>query len=135
MKKKIQKILPILVIIGIGVFIGMGGRSKTKYKTLLIDKKEYKLEIADTPQKREKGLMERDFLPENEGMIFIFPKEGHYSIWMYKTKIPLKIIWLDSNWEVVHVEENVPPCEETNPFKCPSYTPPKPARYVVEINP
>lgn len=135
MKKKIQKIFPFLMLIGIGALIILGDRLNTKHKNLAIEGKEYKLEIADTPQKRQRGLMEREFLPEDEGMLFIFPQEGYHSFWMYNTKIPLKMIWLDSNWEVVHVEESVPPCKESNPLKCPSYKPTKPARYVVEVNP
>jgi uncharacterized membrane protein (UPF0127 family) len=134
MKKNTIRIT--LAIIFTAIFVGFfGWNGKTKYKTLEIDGKEYKLEIADTSAKRTKGLMEREKLAENEGMLFIFPQEARHSFWMYKTLIPLKMVWLDSNWEIVHVEENVPPCAEENPLKCLSYTSNKPAKYVIEINP
>ena len=109
--------------------------SKTKYKNLEIDGKVYNLEIADSIAKRAKGLMGRKKLGENEGMLFIFPNEAKHSFWMYKTLIPLKMIWLNSDWEIVHIEKNAPPCTEENPLKCPSYSPSKPAKYVIEISP
>jgi uncharacterized membrane protein (UPF0127 family) len=45
------------------------------------------------------------------------------------------MVWLDKNWEIVHIEENAQPCGKENPLKCPYYTPDKPAKYVIEINP
>lgn len=134
MKRTIIKTFFALSLITFLVII-FGWSGKPKHKTLIMDGKEYTLEIADTPSKREKGLMEREKLADNEGMLFIFPQEAKHSFWMYKTLIPLKMIWLDSNWEIVHVEKNVPPCREENPLRCPTYAPPRPARYVVEVNP
>jgi len=106
-----------------------------KCQTLEIEGKIYQLRIADTIKSRTKGLMNRKFLGKNQGMLFIFPEEGNYSFWMFQTKIPLKIIWLDKNWKVVHTENKAIPCQEVNPLKCPTYSSPKPAKYVVEINP
>ncbi len=128
------KTLTVIFLVGIITYFFVLSQ-KPKHRNLLMDGKEYTLEIADTPSKREKGLMEREKLADNEGMLFIFPQEAKHSFWMYKTLIPLKMIWLDSNWEIVHVEKNVPPCREENPLRCPTYAPPRPARYVVEVNP
>jgi uncharacterized protein len=126
-----------LIIIGLitftVVFVFLR-QKKTHYRELELGGVTYRLEIADTPAKRAEGLMGRKRLDENEGMLFIFPTKGKHSFWMYNTLIPLDIIWLDGDWNVVHVEKNVPPCESANPIKCPSYRPDKPAKYVVELN-
>lgn len=100
-----------------------------------IDGRVYRLEIADAKAKRAKGLMMRKKLPLDRGMLFIFPNEGTHTFWMYKTLIPLKMIWLDEDWNVVHMEKKALPCKSGNPAKCKIYKPPKPAKYVIEINP
>ena len=87
-------------------------------------------EGADTPAKRAQGLMFRDALGENEGMLFVFDADGFYGFWMKNTNIPLDIIWLDRNFTVVHIE-SAAPCPGD---ACESYTSGQPARYVVELN-
>ena len=91
----------------------------------------FDVEIAETSAERMKGLMNRESLDENSGMFFIFDKEKEYSFWMKNTLIPLDIIWLNKDMEIVHIEKNVQPCEED---PCQRYTPSKPAKYVLELN-
>ncbi|MBD3365815.1 hypothetical protein GF360_00525 [candidate division WWE3 bacterium] len=123
------------LLIGLVVF-GVSRRiNPSSTVQIKINEKSYTLEIAKTPAQRAKGLMLRENLDENKGMLFVFPREGRHGFWMYKTRIPLKMIWLDKNWKVVHMEAQVPPCESEDPLKCPSYYPSKPAMYVIEINP
>jgi len=88
------------------------------------------VEVADNPEKLAKGLMFREELPENTGMLFVFENEGIYPFWMKNTYIPLDIIWINDNFRVVHIEHAVPCISET----CVSYTPEAVARYVVETN-
>jgi len=57
----------------------------------------FKIEIARTTQERAKGLMNRDKLEWNEGMLFIFDVEQELSFWMKNTRIPLSIIYIDRN--------------------------------------
>jgi len=87
-------------------------------------------EVADSSQERAVGLMFREELGETEGMLFIFDSEATHSFWMKNTLIPLDLIWVNENMEIVHIEHAVP-C--TTP-SCPSYTPSRPAKYVVEVN-
>jgi len=89
------------------------------------------VELAQTPEQRNRGLMFRNKLEENRGMLFVFDHEGVYSFWMKNTFIPLDIIWLNENKEVVYIEKNAQPCLED---KCPSFKPDKEAKYVLEIN-
>lgn len=89
-------------------------------------------EVARTKDERTEGLMNRDSLPYNGGMLFIFDSEDRYSFWMKNTKIPLDIIWISADDKVVHIERNAQPC--TTPI-CERFTPTRPAKYVLETNP
>ena len=91
---------------------------------------EVKAEIADTLLKQIKGLMFRESLAANDGMLFIFNDSGFHSIWMMNMKIPIDIIWLNENKKVVSIKENAPPCS----FNCTSYRPMEQASYVLEVN-
>ena len=71
-------------------------------------------EIADTPQKRATGLMYRDHLTKDHGMLFLFDEPQAWTFWMKNTKIALDIIWLDAKKRVVHIEHNVPICTRTD---------------------
>lgn len=88
------------------------------------------VEIANSDELRAQGLMYRDHLAPDAGMLFFFPDEGEYPFWMKNTRIPLDIIWVDSNRRVAHVKFEVPPCRSD---PCPSYAPNAPARYVLEV--
>ena len=61
-------------------------------------------EIADTPQAAENGLMFRDSLPENRGMLFIFEQPKKASFWMRNTKIPLSIAYIDSTGKILEIK-------------------------------
>ena len=99
-----------------------------------INGKTYELEIANTPAEREKGLMDRQSMDADKGMIFIFPVSGIYPFWMKNTYIPLDIIWLNENKEVVYIYENAKPCSNVVEAVCNSKIPPKLAKYVIELN-
>lgn len=90
-------------------------------------------EIADTPLKRATGLMYRDRLDKNHGMLFSFGQAQAWGFWMKNTRIPLDMIWLDGKKRVVHIERSVPICTKTDD-SCPLYKPnSEDAMYVLEI--
>ena len=89
-----------------------------------------KAEIVDTPQKRALGLMFRDELKENEGMLFIFERSDFHSFWMKNMKFSIDIIWLNRESQIVYIAAHVPPCKEE---PCPSYQPYQKAIYVLEL--
>src|ERR1700722_16773032 len=65
-------------------------------------------EVADTPQASENGLMFRDSLPEDHGMLFIFDQPRKASFWMRNTKIPLSIAYIDSNGRILEIKSMNP---------------------------
>ncbi|MCP9453296.1 MAG: DUF192 domain-containing protein [Nitrospira sp.] len=90
-------------------------------------------EIADTPVKRATGLMYRDHLDKNRGMLFVFGQPQAWGFWMKNTRIPLDMIWLNAQKRVIHIERHVPICTKTDD-SCPLYKPnTDDAVYVLEI--
>lgn len=87
-------------------------------------------EIADDDKEIMKGLMFRERLDETAGMLFIFDDERYQTFWMKNTLIPLDIIFINSNFEIVDVK-NAVPCKES---PCALYKSSKPAKYVLEVN-
>jgi len=90
----------------------------------------FKVELAVTLKEQEKGLMFRKNLNQDEGMLFVFKEEGEHPFWMKDTLIPLDIIWINQNKEVVFISENTQPCSENH---CVSINPDKEAQYVLEL--
>jgi uncharacterized membrane protein (UPF0127 family) len=71
-----------------------------------------KVEIANTPDAREIGLMYRNHLDDNAGMIFIFPSPNTAQFWMKNTVIPLDMLFADANGKVLGVVANAQPYSE-----------------------
>ena len=88
------------------------------------------VEIADDNSERMQGLMFRKDLDENSGMLFVFDNDGYYPFWMKNTLIPLDIIFIGKDMEIVDIK-NAQPCNE---YPCTSYKSSKPAKYVLEVN-
>lgn len=89
-------------------------------------------ELADTPVKRGRGLMFREHLPPDRGMLFTFGDLQTWSFWMKNTKIPLDIVWMDDKKKIVHIERNVPVCTRTDD-SCPQYRSNDGAMFVLEL--
>ena len=104
---------------------------QNRNSSICFGEKCFFVEIAKTSAEREKGLMYRNLLAKDRGMLFIFDKEGIYPFWMKNTLIPLDIIWIDSNNKVVFIANNVQPCKN---LICPITNPLVSAKYVLEIN-
>lgn len=92
----------------------------------------FAVEVADDDQERARGLMHRDALPADSGMLFLFDREEPQAFWMKNTRIPLDILYFDRNWTLVGWSLNTPPCSLGD--QCPNYPSQAPARYVLELN-
>ena len=79
-----------------------------------------------------RGMMFRTQLAPNRGMLFVYPKPNRYQMFMYQTYIPLDIIFMDSNRNIVDMVENAPPCK-TQASKCPKYGGATFSSYALEI--
>jgi uncharacterized membrane protein (UPF0127 family) len=93
--------------------------------------KNFGVELADTQQEQALGLMFRDEMPANQGMLFIFPNEAPRSFWMKNTRIPLDIMYFDKDLKLVSISADTQPCRVS---RCPSYPSIAPAMYVLELN-
>ncbi len=88
----------------------------------------FTVEVANTPKRRQRGLMYRRTMPNDAGMIFYFADEAPRHFWMKNTFIPLDIIYLDATGQIVHIVADAVPEDET---PLPSILP---AKYVLELN-
>lgn len=87
-------------------------------------------ELAVTGEERALGLMFREKVQPDQGMLFVFEEEGIYPFWMKNTLVPLDILWLGRDRRIVHIAADVPPCRAD---PCPSYDPGVPASFVFEL--
>lgn len=90
--------------------------------------REVRVDIADTPEKREQGLSGRSLLTPDTGMLFVFPQEGRYGFWMKDMRFAIDIVWIGSDGRVVSIAQGVSP--DTYPQ---SFISSEPARYVLEL--
>ena len=86
-----------------------------------------RVEFATTTVARERGLSGRENIPDDYGILFVFPKDGYYGFWMKDTLVPLDIFWLDDKGHVVFIAQDVATSTYPNVFY-----PSAPARYVLE---
>ncbi|SFU38352.1 hypothetical protein SAMN05216480_102118 [Pustulibacterium marinum] len=90
--------------------------------------KDLEIEVAKTPYETQTGLMYRKTMEENRGMLFMFPRESVHSFYMRNTLIPLDILYINKNLEIVSFAKNAKPMDETS---LPSG---KAVQYALEVN-
>lgn len=91
------------------------------------------VEVADTNDKRSRGLSGRDGLEENSGMLFVYPAKDSYRYWMKGMKFSIDFIWIDGN-RVVEVYENAqPPAANQSDSDLAIYTPKVPLDKILEV--
>jgi uncharacterized membrane protein (UPF0127 family) len=99
-------------------------------RIILPDRSAVIVEVASDDDTRQQGLMYRDHMADDRGMIFLFPQAGEYPFWMKNTLIPLDMIWIDADHRIVHISHDVPPCKAD---PCPNYPPNAKASSVLEL--
>ncbi len=102
----------------------------TKLVSLFIGSNKFIVEVADSEEARIRGLMFRESIPDNYGMLFVFDEENIRSFWMKNTLTYLDIIYLNKNKRIVDMYINVPPCKND---PCKNYISAEPAKYVLEL--
>ncbi|MFT4892636.1 MAG: uncharacterized membrane protein (UPF0127 family) [Candidatus Nanohaloarchaea archaeon] len=96
-------------------------------------KAEITFETASTPEEKRTGLMNRTSLEESHGMIFVYEDEELRTFWMKNTLIPLDIIFLDSNKQIINIKKAYPE-PNTPDSELERYRSDAPAQYVIEVN-
>lgn len=134
-KKKLLLAVLFLVITFVFLFFVsiklISGKNSNKTTVYFPERKlSFSAELAKTAKERRIGLMNREELLENNGMLFYFPFADKQSFWMKNTLIPLDILFIDDN-KIVDIKKNFLPCKNDS---CEIYTSTKPAKYVLEIN-
>ena len=94
--------------------------------------RRFAVEIADDDAERSRGLMFRDEMAADRGMLFLHDAEEPQAYWMKNTRIPLDIFYFDSKRKLVSVSKRVPPCAAGD--QCPPFPSDGPALYVLELN-
>lgn len=98
----------------------------------LPDGTEIQAEVMDSPSEMMRGMMFRDSIAPNRGMLFVHSQPGRYPYWMFQVRIPLDMIWIDANGRIVEILPDVPPCKGARE-ECPSYGGNVDAVYVLEL--
>lgn len=94
-----------------------------------IGQKQFNAIVADTPASKTKGLGDRDSIPKDTVMLFVFDTPAQYEFWMKDMRFAIDIIWVGENRQVVFEKKNVLPSSFPEIF-----TPLSPAKYVLEAN-
>jgi uncharacterized protein len=113
-------------------FVASGCAQQTKGAWAEINGSRFRVDVADTAELRERGLMFRRELAKDTGMLFIHEDMSPIAYWMKNTYIPLDILYFDAQKKLVSAQLGVPPCGEQP--QCPIYPSAGPAQYVLEIN-
>jgi uncharacterized membrane protein (UPF0127 family) len=93
--------------------------------------------LAEPVQKKAdmiRGLMFRDSLGANRGMLFMYGKEDRMPYWTFQVRFPVDIIWINHQHRVVDLSLNTPPCLMRSSAACPDYGGHEPAQFVLEVN-
>jgi uncharacterized membrane protein (UPF0127 family) len=111
------------------VTTGSDGAALTRLTFVNKDNDEVDLlvEVADSPEERSAGLMSRESLPEDQGMLFVYEQDGQYTFYMRNTFIPLSIAFVKSDGAIVEIEDMEPQTDDL-------HSGPEPYRYTVEAN-
>ncbi|WP_415037161.1 DUF192 domain-containing protein [Azonexus sp.] len=84
-------------------------------------------EVAARDPERQRGLMHRRSMPAQRGMLFVFPQDNTYCMWMRNTLIPLSVAFVDAEGKIINIADMTPHSEENHCAR-------RPARYALEMN-
>jgi uncharacterized protein len=119
-----------IIFAGVAGFLFFSGHT-VDIKTA---KGSYRLlvEIADSEKERSAGLMGRNSLGDNRGMLFVYDEEVYPGFWMKNMRFPLDIVFIGGDLRIKQIEQNVQPCPP-DVSDCALFTPSYPVQYVLEV--
>lgn len=118
----------IVILFGV-VIVAQVIAKNSKTDILQVNGRSFSLQIAKTEAERELGLGNRTSLPDNQGMLFVFPQVQPECFWMKDMHFSLDMVWVDANKKVVYIKHDVSPSTYPDSF-CPT----QPVAYVIELN-
>ncbi len=132
-----RSLLWFTLVLSLAILAGCGEETVTMdtFNTRVVtlpDGFKIRAEVMVKPEDMMRGMMFRDSLAEDHGMLFLHGEPGKYPYWMYQVRIPLDIIWMDRNGRIVEMSPNTPPCK-TNANACPNYGGNETALMVLEL--
>jgi uncharacterized protein len=130
MKTFLFLILPAIVLLAFGIRSTLAAQRLPTIPVLVAPQRIVEAELAFTDANRARGLMFRENLAPDAGMLFVFAEMDTHGFWMKNTLIPLDILWLNERKEVVYIV-TAQPCKKD---PCPSIVPMQKSRYVLELN-
>ena len=135
MALRLKYLIAVSFLIGTSVFAEQKTEAKVTFEKekIKIAHKTIIVELAKNTDQHQYGLMNRNYLAPDEGMLFIFENEQPLSFWMKNTIIDLSIAYIDKNKKIVDIQE----MKATNQMMVgdlPSYPTAKPAMYALEMN-
>jgi uncharacterized protein len=118
--------LRFLIIVAFGL-LAAGARAQLPEVGLAINGHKFTVEVVADDAQRSQGLMYRRMLPENWGMLFVFPAAMPQNFWMKNTYVPLSIAFIDERGVIVNIADMKPLTTDPHPSA-------KPAKYALEMN-
>lgn len=109
------------------VVVASGCRSDAELTPVQISGERLMVEVADTPEERRQGLMNRESLPQNRGMLFVYESEDYRSFWMKNTEIPLSIAFISADGIIMEIKD-------MTPFSLDSVESTHRVKYALEVN-
>lgn len=136
MRLQTKWVLVVLVLLA-----GCSGQSRTATRedlytreVRLPDGTKFRAEVVTSKFDMSRGMMFRDSLAPDRGMLFIHGEPGLFPYWMYQVRIPLDLIWMDQNRLISEIVPNAEPCKSESALKCPQYGGHRRALFILELN-
>jgi uncharacterized membrane protein (UPF0127 family) len=126
MKSAKSIVLSILLLFAIP---GSRAIAATPIIDITLGQDSYQVELAVTPEQRRKGLMYREQLAPDRGMLLVYAQSGDHRVWMKNMRIPIRVFWINADFTVV-AWQRMEPCTGT---PCTVYASARPSRYVLEL--
>lgn len=122
-----MRILAVFFVFLLSVLLSANVRAEMPVHQLSISGHTVLAEVAHTDANRSQGLMFRQSMDENNGMLFVFSETGRHSMWMMNTDIPLSVAFLDEKGTILNIADMMPRTTTAHRSAGPS-------KYAVEMN-
>lgn len=126
-KKWVGPLMALLAVLAGGAFLV--AQMNEGQSTLKLSGDRHHITVLRTPDELQKGLSGSKSLPEGSAMVFVFPRDDNWGIWMKDMNYAIDIVWLDSGRKVVHMVKDAQP----STYPAVTFKPSVKSRYVIEF--